>query len=256
MAAGCPVLLWQLELSREETLEHLLAQVPGTGRRWWNRYWTERCNVPLPDAWGDLLTVSPIDGPEAYEADTIKDAMLAYAGRAGRKTKHACKGLVVVDYAQLLTVRDRRASTPQHEILCKAASMLAKAAADLDMGLVLLSQLTKEAKKAQSKDKQALEETAFTGADLSRMAHVAFGLSHAARDAKGWQECGAREVEESDAGEARVLANIKRRGWGRLPDGSRPDFTQALWLSDERALHGGEGADAGKGGLDYDWNAL
>ena len=247
LAVGCPVLFWQLELSREETLEHLLSQVPGTGR-WWNDYWTKRCNVRLPAAWADLLTVPPIDGPEAYEADTIRDAMLAHAARAG-KVRHACKGLVLVDYAQLLTVRDRRASTPQHELLTKAASMLTKAAADLDLCLVLLSQLRKADKDAQSKDRQAIEETAFTGADLSRMAHVAFGLAHACRDEKApgdpWQECGARDVTEGPNGEARLLANMKRRGWAKL-DGKRPDFTCPLWLSDERALHG-EDAGGRKG---------
>jgi len=249
LAVGCPVLFWQLELSREETLEHLLSQVPGTGR-WWNDYWPDRCNRPLPPAWADLLTVPPIDGPEAYEADTIRDAMLAHAARAG-KVRHACKGLVLVDYAQLLTVRDRRASTPQHELLTKAASMLTKAAADLDLCLVLLSQLRKADKDAQSQGKQPLEETALTGADLSRMAHVAFGLSHAKEGGPdGWEETGARNVTEGPDGEARLLANMKRRGWAKL-DGKRPAFSCPLWLSDERALHGGD-ADARKGGLAYE----
>jgi hypothetical protein len=251
LAVGCPVLFWQLELSREETLEHLLSQVPGTGGRWWKQYWTERCNVPLPPAWADLLTVPPIDGPEAYEADTIRDAMLAHAARAGRKVRHACKGLVLVDYAQLLTVRDRRASTPQHELLTKAASMLAKAAADNALCLVLLSQLRKADKDAQAQGKQPLDETALTGADLSRMAHVAFGLSHAKEGGPdGWEETGARQVTEGPNGEARLLANMKRRGWAKL-DGKRPPYTCALWMSEERALHGGD-ADARKGGLAYE----
>jgi len=161
---------------------------------------------------------------------------------------HKCRGLVLVDYAQLLTVRDRRAATPQHEILTKAASELTKTAADLNLCLVLLSQLTKEAKKDQNKGKQALEETALTGADLSRCAHVAFALSHAYQ-AKGgdWQECGAREVEQSPDGrsEARLLANIKRRGVARL-NGAWPAFTCPLWLSNERALHGGDAGTTGK----------
>ena len=240
IAAECPVLFWQLELSREETLEHMLSQLPGTGR-WWNDYWTKRCNTPLPDAWDGMLTIPRMDGPEAYEADTIREAMQAMARRAG-KVRHACKGLVLVDYAQLLSVRDRRASTPQHEILTKAASMLKKTAADNSLCLVMLSQLTKESKKDQQAGKQAMEETAFTGGDLSRIPDVAFGLSHAKEGGPdGWEETGARNVTEGPGGEARLLANIKRRGWAKL-DGRRPDMSLALWMSNERALHGGDAA--------------
>ena len=43
---------------------------------------------------------------------------------------------------------------------------------------------------------------------------------------------------------------MKRRGWAKL-DGKRPAFSCPLWLSDERALHGGD-ADARKGGLAYE----
>jgi len=249
MAAGCPVLFWQLELSREETLEHLLAQVPGTGR-WWNDYWTKRCNKPIPEAWEPLLDLPPVNGPEEYEAETIRDAMLALAAR--RRSRHKCKGLVIVDYAQLLTIRDRRGSTPQHEILTKAASMLAKTAGDHGLCLLLLSQLTKAAKNAQHEGK-GMEETALTGADLSRMAHVAFGLSHAVKNGAGdWIECGARDVEKgpNGEGEARLLANLKRRGFSKIAD-QMPDFTKPLWASDERALHGGEIVSAEKGGLEW-----
>ena len=246
LAVGCPVLFWQLELSREEMLEHLLAQVPGPGA-WWNVRECDRCNVALPEGWRELLTVPRIDTVEAYEAETIMDAMRALRRRSDRAgIAHKCRGLVLVDYAQLLTVRDRRAATPQHEILTKAASELTKTAADLGLCLVLLSQLTKEAKKDQAKGKQALEETALTGADLSRCAHVAFALSHAVRVKDEWQECGARDVETGPGGEARLLANIKRRGVARL-NGAWPEYTCPLWMSGERAFHAG---DAPAGGAD------
>lgn len=239
MAAGCPVLFYQLELSRGEAIEHLLAQKPGTGGRWWNEWESERCNQPLPPDWADLLTVPRIDSPEHYEADTIQAAMITLRRRSDRaEIAHKCRGLVIVDYAQLLTVHAARAATPQHEILTKAASMLAKCAADNGLALMLLSQLTKEAKKGQQEGKQSLEETALTGADLSRMAHVIFGLSHACKDkADQWTECGAREVTTTANGEARLLANMKRRGV-KMIDGKWPDYTCPLWFSKERALHG------------------
>ena len=253
LAVGCPVLFWQLELSREEMLEHLLAQVPGTGA-WWNVRECDRCNVALPEGWRPLLTLPRIDGPEAYEAETIMDAMRALRRRSDRAgIAHKCRGLVLVDYAQLLTVRERRAATPQHEVLTKAASELTKTAADLNLCLVLLSQLTKEAKKDQNKGKQALEETALTGADLSRCAHVAFALSHAVRVKDEWQECGARDVETGPGGEARLLANIKRRGVAKL-NGAWPEYTCPLWMSRERAFHAGDApaGDAGRYDLPED----
>lgn len=253
LAAGCPVLFWQLELSREEMLEHLLAQVPGAGA-WWNVRESDRCNVALPEGWRTLLTLPRIDGPEAYEAETIMAAMRALRRRSDRAgIAHKCRGLVLVDYAQLLTVAERRASTPQHEVLTKAASELTKTAADLNLCLVLLSQLTKEAKKDQNKGKQALEETALTGADLSRCAHVAFALSHAVRVKDEWQECGARDVETGPGGEARLLANIKRRGVAKL-NGAWPEYTCPLWMSGERAFHAGDvpAGDAGRYDLPED----
>ena len=245
LQAGVPVLFWQLELSRDETLEHMFAQTPGS-ERWWNDYWTRRCNLPLPDGWEDLLTVPPTSGVEDYEAETIVDAMRRLAKQSKRAgVAHKVRGLVVVDYVQLLSTRSRRAATPQHEILCTAASMLAKTAADLGLVLVLLSQLTKEAKKDQSAGRQGMEETAASGADLSRSAHVFFGLAHAKSTNGNWVECGQRDVELglNHEGEARLLVNIKRRGFSKI-GGVMPPFTFPFWMSDERALHGGESMDA------------
>ena len=242
--AGVPVLFWQLELSREETLEHMSAQVPGSDR-WWNEYWTKRCNRPLPERWKDLLMVPPTFGAEDYEAETIVAEMRRLAKLSTRAgVTHKVRGLVIVDYVQLLSIQNRRAATPQHEVLCKAASMLAKTAADLGLGLVLLSQLTKEAKKDQSSGRQGMEETAASGADLARSAHVFFGLAHAKKVNGDWWECGQRDVELglNKEGEARMLVNIKRRGFSKI-GGVMPSFTFPFWMSQERALHGGECID-------------
>ena len=62
MAAGCPVLFWQLELSREETLEHLLAQVPEPPG-WWKAEFWHRAKRTLPDAWADAFR--QLEPPEA-----------------------------------------------------------------------------------------------------------------------------------------------------------------------------------------------
>lgn len=242
--AGVPVLFWQMELSREETLEHMFAQIPGSDR-WWIEYWTKRCNRPLPDAWEEGLILPPCLEPEDYEAETIVAEMRRLAMLSTRSgVTNKVRGLVIVDYVQLLSIQNRRATTPQHEVLCKAASMMAKTAADLGLGLVLLSQLTKEAKKDQSAGRQGMEETAASGADLSRSAHVFFGLAHAKNTNGNWVECGQRDVELglNHEGEARLLVNIKRRGFSKI-GGAMPPFTFPFWMSDERALHGGDSMD-------------
>jgi Trk-type K+ transport system membrane component len=59
------------------------------------------------------------------------------AAKAG-KARHACRGLVVVDYAQLLTMRDAGPRNANHDILCTAASRRAHAAADAGACLLLL----------------------------------------------------------------------------------------------------------------------
>lgn len=256
MAAGVPVLFWQLELSREETLEHLMAQRPDAGS-WYHEWWTKRVNQPLPEAWTDLLTVPAIEDAAGYEADTIREAMQAHAAGRGRRVEHAVKGLVIVDYAQQLTVRERGASTPQHEQLTKAASMLAKTAADLDLCLVLLSQLRKADQDAQAKQQGDMEGTAFSGADLNRMAHVAFGLSHGGR--KRIQNGGKyRETDElvevgtarmhtdPNHGECRIISRLKDRGVARL-ENKRPADRMVLWVS-ERAYHDGPSKAGGLGG--------
>jgi len=242
--AGVPVLFWQMELSGEETLEHMFAQIPGSDR-WWIEYWTKRCNRQLPDAWEEGLILPPCLEPEDYEAEMIVAEMRRLAKLSTRSgVTHKVRGLVIVDYVQLLSIQNRRAATPQHEVLCKAASMLAKTAADLGLGLVLLSQLTKEAKKDKSAGRQGMEETAASGADLSRSAHVFFGLDHAKNVNGSWVECGQRDVELglNHEGEARLLVNIKRRGFSKI-GGTMPPFTFPFWMSDERALHGGDSMD-------------
>ena len=242
MAAGIPTLFCQLELSLGETIEHLKAQVPGM-EGWWNEWETKRCDTAMPESWSTLLIIPRVDGREGYEAETIMEGMRRLRRQSDKLgSKHKCRGLVVVDYCQMLAVRAARdGRMPQHEILTSACSMLAKTAADLNLCLVLLTQLTKSAKTEQSKTGRPMEETAASGGDLSRCAHVFFGLSHASMDSRGrWQECGGRDVQKdpSETSEARLLARIKDRGKAKL-NGAWPAYECQLWLSNERALHGG-----------------
>ena len=234
LAAGCQVLIWQLELGRDEALEHLVAQVPQNGAWWETPFWKRACALSIPEGWDRLLSIPADPRPEAED-------LLAAMGRMARKAQrdrragtlaHACNGLVVVDYAQLLTLRDRRAQAAGHEILSTAASRLAKAAAERGLCLVLLSQLNKgERQEGQ------LGDTALAGADLARVAHCAAFIQKADKDGK---PCPGRDDPHTDPrkGEARVLDWTKRRGAYHV-DGKRPDKRLSLWVCN-RALHGGE----------------
>jgi len=247
LAAGCPVLFWQLELSREETLEHLQAQLPEPAD-WWKVGFWGRARRPLPPAWADLLTVPRWPAPEV---EAVRDALLTMTRQADRAARtgtrrHACKGLVLVDYAQLLTVADAGPRLAGHEILCTAASRLAKAAAESGACLLLLSQLNKLDQR-----EAATDGTALAGADLARMAHRVALLQKADPDGK---PCKANvEVDfQPGKGEARLLTWTKARGVRYTPEGHRPDRARVIWNGGRsRALHGGD-ADARKGGLAYE----
>ena len=245
LAVGCPVLFWQLELSREETLEHLQAQLPEPADWWKTPFWN-RARRPLPPAWADLLTVPRWPAPEVEAVRDALQNMTRNADRAAQtgKPRHACKGLVVVDYAQLLTVADAGPRNAQHEILATAASRLAKAAAEAGACVLLLSQLNK-----QDQRDAAAAGTALAGADLGRMPHRVALLQKA--DANGDACRPGVDVDwHAGKGEARLLTWTKRRGVRYMPDGHPPPRARVIWNGGRsRALHGGDGA--GKVGLDY-----
>jgi len=238
LAVGCPVLFWQLELGREETLEHLQAQHPDPAD-WWNTHFWKRARRPLPPRWADLLTVPRWPEPNA---EAIRDALLNQARKATRdrragKTRHACNGLVVVDYAQLLTVADKGPSNAQHEVLATAASRLAKAAGESGAVLLLLSQLNK-----QEQRDAATAGTALAGADLQRMAHRVALLQKATAEGKPCKAGDGAEVGwDKDKGEARLLTWTKARGVRHTPEGRRPGNSALIWNGGQsRAFHGGD----------------
>jgi len=238
LAVGCPVLVWQLELSREETLEHLQAQRRDLDGWPTGAFWG-RARAPLPKAWADLLTVPRQPAPEV---EAVRDAMMTMTRKADRaaragKSRHACKGLVVVDYAQLLTVTNPGPRNAGHEILATAASLLAKAAAESGACVLLLSQLN----KLDQKDGSAAG-TALAGADLARMAHRVALLQKANAEGKA---CGPGEkvAWERDKGEARLLTWTKARGVRYTNEGNRPKNPEVIWNGGKgRAMHGGEPA--------------
>jgi hypothetical protein len=234
LAAGCPVLIWQLELGRDEALEHMVAQVPQNGAWWETKFWNRARALPFPEGWDRLLSIPADPRPEAEDLLAAMDRMARRARRDRRAETldHACNGLVVVDYAQLLTLRDRRAQAAGHEILSTAASRLAKAAAERGLCLVLLSQLNKG-----ERQEGPLGDTALAGADLARVAHCAVFIQKGNKEGK---PCKGNEDPHTDPhkGEARVLDWTKRRGAYHL-DGRRPDKLLPLWVC-HRALHGGE----------------
>ena len=242
MAAGCPVLFWQLELGREETLEHLAAQVPH--KEWWRTpFWKKVHEYRLPESWRELLTMPRNTPPEA---EAIARAMKEQARKADRARRagtlrHACNGLVVVDYAQLLTLKDRTARDAGHEVLTTAASRLTKTAADCGAVLLLLSQLNKGDQNSRESEVR-IAGTAFAGADIARMAHCALQI-HKARKTDGgkWVACSSWETPEKNEtlGDSRLLTWTKTRGvWMGSNGTSRPDLDRCIWYKpNARALH-------------------
>jgi hypothetical protein len=146
----------------------MMAQLPGE-QGWQEKRFLTRANQPLPDAWQNLLEIPRADDLAAAEAESIRDAMRSLARRAKRHS-HACRGLLIVDYVQLLTVRNKGPRDAGHEVLTTAASLLTKAAAEADVALVLLSQMTKSDPSRKGEQGHGV---GFSGADLERMAHAA-----------------------------------------------------------------------------------
>lgn len=247
MEDGCPVLFWQLELSREETLEHLMAQNPrlkawgkDSPKAHHERFYWDRVKNPLPECWRDLLTVPrwPTPDAESIERALYIQARKTERARKAGTMKHACNGLVIVDYTQLMTMAAKGPKDAGHEVLATAASRLAKAAGETGAVLVLLSQLTKEAQREAA----TVAGTSYHGADLARMAHCAVTICRASLDKnEKLKPAPANERAHNDPqhGEARLMTWTKTRGTYRLP----PDYLQPpgeleVWYKN-RALHGG-----------------
>ncbi len=250
MAAGCPVTVWQLELSREEMLEHLVAQDTSRGSRGephCNTPFWKRAGAPLPDAWGPLLTIPRWPDPtaEAVEAAIFKQARDTSRARRAGTIRHAVNGLVIVDYAQLLTMASRGPRDAGHEILATAASRLAKAAAETGSVLVLLSQLTKEAQRQT----EIVASTSYTGADLARMVHAAVTICRACDGKDGLRAAAANEkgLDDPIHGRARWLAWTKTRGKLSASTGlAYPEEERAVWYRN-RAWHEGPRKTNGNG---------
>lgn len=232
MAAGCPVTFHQLELSTGASLEYLFNQYPPKDA--WRKTATERTARPLPPSWADLLTIPRDASPNGAD---IAEAVKQTARRAERLRRrdpgraHACNGLFILDYAQLLT-RESSAEA-RHEALEKGCSAIVKAAANSGACVLLLSQVN----KADQKEK-GLTQTAFAGADLARMVDAAFTLEKAAEDKEGELKATVKDVLFTPGkGEARLLKMHKNRGHRTPPNGSL-GFDCPLWMMDG-CLHDG-----------------
>lgn len=249
LAAGCPVTFWQLELGVGETLEHLMAQDPSRkvkGCDHWASDYAVRAKAALPASWSDLLTIPR--WPDS-SAEACIDALQDLARRCRRmrdrgQLEHDCNGLFIVDYVQLLTMQSKESWKAGHEVITDAISKLAKAAAEAEAVLVLLSQVTKDSRKEGT---QISDGTEFSGADIGRAAHAAvtIGLGHYDADAVG-DEC--EKIKKATItkpcefvagkGEPRIAMFSKRRGVWHDPMADYPKTGRGIWYS-KRALYGG-----------------
>ena len=242
MAAGCPVTFWQLELGVAQTLEYLLAQDPAIRSKKAVEYadphhqdsWRERAPEELPEKYAELLTIPR--WPSHY-AEDISKAIQEMASKTRRmrragKTKHQCNGVFVVDYAQMLRVRNvANRSQASHEMLTDAFSMIAKATAECGAVLVMLSQLTKARRDAPQK---ASTGTEFSGADFERAPWAAFVLSKG-RVGEDNEEIEAAAGAQSNfvpgKGQPRVIDVPKSRGVMHYKNNGHPAPKANLWFN-------------------------
>ena len=250
LAAGCPVRFHQLELGRAACLEYLFHQYPAGDA--WRMMHGKRIQRDMPTEWLDLLDI-PADaspkGPDAV-ADLQRMARAAERARRADPGRHACNGLFILDYAQLLA--KAVSGEAFHEALAASVSALVKAAQNAGACLLVLSQVNKTAQAA------ALGQTAFAGADLARLTDCAFTIEKAAYQLERDRFQGLKrkdrtnrdepEAEEETAtfipghGEARLIRKHKDRGSRKGP-GGRLDDNAGLWICDA-ALHGTNPQDA------------
>jgi hypothetical protein len=196
--------------------------------------------------------------PEDPSADSedIVEAVSRFAAKS-RKAKetaadpHECNGLVIIDYAQLITTKDKQNKSLQgHEILAHAASRLAKTAGLEKVVVLLLSQLNKMDQREGTAGGVAL-----AGADIQRMASCVFTIQKAKLDEnekakpkrRAWTTCTSSEQATTltkeehkgiiecweDQGDARIIANRKSRGTYR-PEGEFLDY-EALIMSAQKS---------------------
>lgn len=192
LAANLPTAFVQLELSRAETLEHLVYATPyGEGTHWQKIAPRERLETleMLPGNWEELLDIPLVDD-DSYTAESIRSIIYSLASRTEKLRRdgvvdHQANGLVIVDYVQLLTLREVPRGFQPHNVITKAVSMLSRAASENGVCLILLSQLTKGSRDSPS-------GTSFADADIERVAHAALTLSKPGPKIEG------RDADERD----------------------------------------------------------
>lgn len=232
MAAGCPTLAWQMELGRAEMLMHLLAQIPGEGK-WWETDDRDRANRSLPDEWSRLLSVPAISTGEDYTAERIVEDMVRLAHKGRRMGQHACSGLVVVDYAQLLTMGAAEAREASHEVLSRAASLLTKTASEEGLAIVITSQTTKTSRTEADREPEAADTDA-SGADFARMPDVALSIMRKRKPRRGDEDKQKRRERLA----ARYLQFTKDRGTWQQPSDREKVYYVNRALVDEETYNG------------------
>jgi len=221
LAAGCPVMLYQLELGRFEAVECVMRQNPdGTPR-------LPIFKKKLPSHWSQLLDVPDDPSPKGEDAVDALKAMARKAERLRNRNGgkgHAANGLFIVDYVQLFA----KASTGEafHESLASTISKLVKTAANERACLVLVSQVNKSAQSTE------LNRTSYAGADLGRLTDVGMTIERATYDNDKFASAGDKEADDENGYEARLIKRQKKRGQGQPPTSRMPDGYAGVWVKE------------------------
>lgn len=179
ISSGLPVLYWQAELSTEEHLADL-------GRCWYDiPRGAEPISRPMPHEFARLLHY-PQKGEALRNLKALRAGVAEWADMMELDRQpggNECRGLVVLDYLQLLEDPESRSDFKATEA---AASTLAQLAAERGLVAVILSQASRNSQTELAKDlkpdakeenkeaaRRKFAENCFAGADVRRVAHLA-----------------------------------------------------------------------------------
>ena len=190
--AGALVVVFSLEMSRDQLVERLICSEAGVDSQDYRRgFLDDESQGRVACAFGELRGV-PLWIEDARSI-TTRDI----AARARRIASRAPLGLIVVDYLQLVNALNDRAQ--RHEQLSEIARSLSSLAGELNCPVLALSQLSRKVEERE--DKRPMLSDLRESGSLEAEAHVVMFLYRAAyyaRKRDGEAETNAAELESAE----------------------------------------------------------
>ena len=142
---GAAVALFSLEMSSTQLVQRVLCSEARVSLS------SVRNGNVAPDDWGKIATAAgELGGLDLWVDDTPSISILEIRAKARRQLRNKEKGLIIVDYLQLMQPQGRRSENRQVEIaeISRGLKILAK---ELDMPVIALSQLSRAVESRKDK---------------------------------------------------------------------------------------------------------